>query len=64
MNKSDIVKRLKDLQGSKSIRSLAKDLGVSAPYLQEVFNGTRNAGPKILTKLGLVKVTDYQEVKQ
>ena len=39
--------------GQNSLRSLAKKWEVSAPYISDVLLGRREAGPKILSRLGL-----------
>ncbi len=39
--------------GENSLRSLAKKWNVSAPYISDVLLGRREAGPKILSRLGL-----------
>lgn len=47
-----------------SQRALAKELGVSEPYLSDVINGRRDPGPKILKALGLERIVDYRTVKK
>lgn len=50
---------------NKSMRKVAKELGVSAPFLSLVMSGKREAGPKLLAALGLerttVKKTSYRK---
>ena len=51
----------------KSLRQLAKEIGVSASYLSQVKNGKRPASDKLLRSIGLnrsVKQNVGQSVKQ
>lgn len=52
---------------NKSMRKVAADLGVSAPFLCLVLQGKREAGDKLLAALGLerttVKKTTYRKAK-
>ncbi len=57
--KEDVVKKLRDGQGDRSLRSYATDLGCSAAYLSDVYNGRRDPGPKLLDHLNL----ERQETK-
>jgi|GEM_PF-2474813 len=59
----DPVKMLaKKCNEGESLRSYATRIGVSAPYLSDVFRGARTPGPKILKFLGLkVKVTQTRK---
>lgn len=61
----DLISRLKEMQGDKSLREFATALGVSAPYLSDVYAGNRSIGPKLCRKLGVTKtrafITTYQE---
>jgi hypothetical protein len=52
-------------KGDKSLRGLARELGVSAPYLSDIFLGRREPGPKILVALNLrkIKTVTYQYVR-
>ena len=47
-----------------SQRALAKELGVSEPYLSDVIRGRREPGPKLLKARGLERVVDYRAVKK
>lgn len=51
------------MQG-RTLRALAKELGISAPYLSDIMNGNRSPGPKVLKALGLERetVTRYRKV--
>ena len=49
------VEMLKERMGDRSLRALAREIPCSAPYLSDVLNGNRAAGPLILAFLGLEK---------
>ena len=49
------VEMLKERMGTRSLRALAREIPCSAPYLSDILNGNRQAGPKILDFLGLEK---------
>ena len=40
----------------KTLRGMAREIGISAPYLQQVLKRERPPGPKILGYLGLEKL--------
>jgi len=44
---------LKAKQGKRSLRKFAADLGISAPYLSDVYLGRRGVGPTLQEFLGL-----------
>lgn len=49
---------LKKRQGERSLREFATTLGISAPYLSDVYLGKRGLGPAILRKMGLTKTVE------
>jgi DNA-binding transcriptional regulator YiaG len=51
----EVVKMLKKQQGERSLRQFASDLGISAPYLSDIYHGRRRPGKAVLSQLGLVK---------
>jgi len=51
--REDVVKKLRDEQGERSLRKYAVSIGCSVSYLSEVYNGTRDPGEKLLNHLGL-----------
>ena len=57
-----VVEMMKRKQGKRSLRSFAKELGVSAPFLCDIYKGRRRPGEKILVHLGL-EVTRSVEVE-
>lgn len=64
MNRDKLIKRLEKLQGERSRQELAASLEISPAYLSDIFNGNREPGPKLLEKLGLVRIVTYAEAKQ
>jgi hypothetical protein len=50
------IELLRDRMKGRSLRALAREIPCSAPYLSDILNGNRAAGPKILAFLGLTKV--------
>ena len=53
----DIGPYLKELRGDRSLRQVARDSGVSDPFLSQIEKGQRNPGLRILRKLA-----DFYEV--
>lgn len=49
------IRRLRELQGSRTLRAFAAELGISYQYLSEIMCGRRNLGPLVLQHLGLEK---------
>lgn len=49
----DVIQMLRVRQGERSMRALAKELGISPPYLSDVFAKQRKPGKRILKALGL-----------
>jgi hypothetical protein len=47
---------LRERKKGKSLRTLAKEIPCSAPYLCDVLKGNRAAGPRILAYLGLERI--------
>jgi len=47
-----------------SQRAAAVALGISQSYLSDLLRGTRKAGPKILSILGLVRASRIVKVKE
>jgi len=58
---------LKAKKDGKSLRGMAREMGISAMYLHQVLNGKRGPGPKILAYLGLERVEvapSYRKVRR
>ena len=64
--KEDVVEKLHEEQGERSLRSYATAIGCSASYLSDVYNGKREPGPKLLDHLDLERkeVTTVTYVKR
>jgi transcriptional regulator with XRE-family HTH domain len=54
----DPILELQKRLGQQSLRALAIELGVSAPYLSDIMRGNRQPGPKVLAALGIERVID------
>ena len=52
---SEVIELLKKKQGSKRDFEFAAELGITQPYLCDLYKGRRTTGDKILSHLGLVK---------
>lgn len=52
---AEVIRLLKKMQGGRSLRKFAVDLGISAPYLSDIYNGRRGPGKAVLSHLGLIK---------
>jgi transcriptional regulator with XRE-family HTH domain len=57
MTQDDLIKMLKREQGKKSLRQFAEEIGISAPYLSDIYKGRRMGGKKVLDYFGLEKTT-------
>lgn len=49
--------------GHRTVAGLAREIGVSAPFLHQVRAGVRRPGPKILRYLGLEAYEAYRRVE-
>ena len=49
----DVIGLLRQRQGSRSQRELAKEIGIGEAYLSDLLRGRRDAGPIVLEYLGL-----------
>lgn len=57
MTKAEVIKLIRKMQGSASIRAFAREIGVSAAYLSDIYHNKRNPGPRVLEALRLVRET-------
>jgi hypothetical protein len=61
--KEEVIEKLKEEQGERSLRTYAGAIGCSAAYLSDVYNGKRDPGPLLLNLLNLerrvVKTVTY-----
>jgi hypothetical protein len=60
---ADFLAELRRLQGDSEQRTLAISLGVSPQYLNDILNGRRLPGEKILAPMGLAAETYYRKVR-
>ena len=56
---SELRKRL-DKAGTQT--ALAKELGISKPYLSDILKGKRDPGPKVLAQLGIRRVVTFERI--
>ena len=54
----DPIEMLRSRMTDKSLRSLAKEMSISAAYLSDVMLGKRRPGPAVLDFLGLERKTE------
>jgi transcriptional regulator with XRE-family HTH domain len=55
ITRDGIIRFLKKEQGKRSLRTFAKDIGVSVSYLSDLYLGRRDPGPAILERFGMWK---------
>lgn len=53
MTRDEVIAMLKRDQGDKSLRMFAVELGISAPYLSDIYAGKRDPGPAVLNRYRL-----------
>lgn len=65
--KEDVIEKLRQDQGTRSLRTYAKDIGCSAAYISDIYNNRRDPGDLVLKHLGLqaekVTTVTYTERK-
>ena len=61
VNHSHLVSILEHRLKTCSTRELARQLGVSQPYISEITTGRKNIGPDLARKLGFKPVTGIFE---
>lgn len=59
---NEIIKELQKRLKSKSQKELAKELGISQPYLSDIIKGNRGAD-EIAKKLGYQVIKSYKKIK-
>ena len=57
--REDLIAELKKLQGERTQKELAAQIGCSTAYLNDVYHGRREPGDRIATALGVERVTIY-----
>lgn len=58
----DPVAVLRKRLETTTMRALARELGVSAPYISDIVAGRRTPGPKVLDPLGMEAVTTTKRI--
>ena len=61
LSREDVIKLMRKRQGGRTDADFARELGISAPYLFEIYKGTRDPGDKVLDALGLQRETVYRK---
>jgi hypothetical protein len=47
MTKDAVVRMLKQKQGNRSLRAFANEVGVTAAYINDIYQGRREPGPAV-----------------
>ena len=55
MTEEEVIDLIKEAQGEKTLREFGDEIGVTAAYISDVYNGRRSPGAKILTPFGIGK---------
>lgn len=58
---TDPIELLRSMMTGRSLRTTAKDLGISAAYLSDILTLKRPVGPKVLAALGIEKQVTYRK---
>lgn len=65
LTRRQVIQRIRKVCAALATQAdAAKALGVSAQYLNDVLAGRREPGPKILKKLRIRKIIDYQPLSE
>ena len=64
MREKTVIDLLKTMQGAKSQKEFAAEIGISAAYLCDIYRGFRAPGEAVLRKLGLQKNVEYVRVQR
>jgi transcriptional regulator with XRE-family HTH domain len=57
----DPIRMLREILDDGNQAQMARKIGISPQYLNDVLNGKRGAGDKILAYLGLEKIVTYRK---
>lgn len=57
LTREQVIEKLTQAKGKRSLRDYAKAMGISHVYLWEVLSGRRAPGPSVLDWMGLVEKT-------
>ncbi len=61
LSREKLIARMRKRQGRRTQKAFAAELGISEPFLSDIYAGKRDPGHKVLSKLGLASLTAYQE---
>lgn len=61
LNLDQVIALMKKLQGNRTNKDFAAQLGISGQFLGDIYAGKREPGEKALATLGLTKRTVYQK---
>lgn len=61
MTEIELIEKLKQMIRNSNQKRTAINLGISPQYLNDIINGRRNIGAKVLQALGLRRVIYYEE---
>jgi hypothetical protein len=64
MTKDAVIRLLKQKQGDRSLREFAREVGVTAAYLSDIYQGRREPGPAIQRYLGVRREIRYEYVQE
>jgi transcriptional regulator with XRE-family HTH domain len=56
LTEPEVVELIRAKQGDTSLRDFAEELGVTAPYITDIYKGRRSPGPKVLKYFGIGKM--------
>ena len=52
---AEVIELMRTAQGDKSLRTFGEEMGVSAAYISDIYNGRRSPGAKVLKYFGIGK---------
>jgi len=61
LTREKLIARMRKRQGRRTQKAFAAELGVSEPFLSDIYAGKRDPGAKVLNKLQLASLTAYKE---
>ncbi len=61
LTRKKVIARMRERQGRRTQKAFAAELGISQPFLSDIYAGKRDPGAKVLSKLGLASLTAYEE---
>ena len=61
LTREKLIAKMRKRQGRRTQKAFAAELGISEPFLSDIYAGKRDPGVKVLSKLGLASLTAYEE---